>query len=80
MKDVILAKMCQKSVLLTCNGIRCWCVLLLPFLNEHNSNSRIPLRKLRLKKAYNNGLMAEFVYDTRNVNGVNRDIKFDEPL
>lgn len=54
-----LYRVCQKTDLLTCNGIRCCSDLLLPFLNEHKIISRIPFRKLRLKNAYSSGLMAE---------------------
>lgn len=49
------------------------------FLCEQPNSSRIPLRKFLLKKAYNNGLIAELKYETRNVNGVNRALKFEAP-
>lgn len=55
------------------------CSLFLDFLCEQHSSSRIPLRKFLLKNAYNNGLMAELKYETKNVNGVNRALKFDAP-
>lgn len=71
-------KICQKTDLLTCNGIRC-CSLLFFFLNEQKIISRIPLRKLRLKNAYNSGLNAELKYDIRNVIGVKSALKFDSP-
>lgn len=79
-KYSLFTMMCQKSDLLTCNGIR-WCKdLLFSFLSEQKIISRIPLRKLRLKKAYSNGFMAELKYDIRNVSGVRRALKLDAPL
>lgn len=71
---------CQKIDLLTCNGILCCNDFEFPFLNEHKIISRIPLRKFRLRKAYSNGFMAELKYDTKNVSGVSKALKFDAPL
>lgn len=39
----------------------------------------MPLRKLRLKKAYNNGFMPELKYVTKNVKGVSNALKFESP-
>lgn len=39
----------------------------------------MPLRKLRLKNAYNNGLNAELKYEIRKVIGVKSALKFDSP-
>lgn len=78
-RPINLYRVCQKTDLLTCNGIRCCSDLFLPFLNEHRIISRMPLRKLRLKNAYSSGLMAELQYDMRNVVGVRRALKFDSP-
>lgn len=76
----IFVVLCQKIDLLTCNGILCCNDLLFPFLNEQRIISRIPLRKLRLRNAYNKGFIAELKYETKNVSGVNKALKFDAPL
>lgn len=51
----------------------------LVFLCEQHNNSRIPFRKFLLKNAYSKGFIAELKYETKNVNGVNRALKFEAP-
>lgn len=46
---------------------------------EHINSSFMPLRKLRLKKAYNRGLMPELKYVTKNVKGVSKALKLESP-
>ena len=66
---------------LTCIGMRCFveeCVHV-RFM-EQKSSSRIPLRKLRLRKAYSMGFTPELKYEKRKVSGVKMALKSDAPL